>query len=295
MVIWLTGLPSSGKTTIAKEFAENLRRKGYTVELLDGDWVRQTINPDAGFTREQRRIHLIRVAWIARLLARNNVITICSFVSPYRDVRAEIRKIIKVIQGVQLNLERAILRLETLRTMTPTLEDIKGVFGEVKGVLEDVARIMPSLTPEINNLTSSINDLMMATEINIVPPEPLAVKSEAAEAILKEASEFLRQEIERKIPEPPEDIPAPKPSEAIKPRIALTIDGSEAYIGEDNSVIGEINDQMNTLAEDLILDYIERNNGVMKISKCAEELNMSKTKVMQILESLSRKGKIRIE
>jgi division protein CdvB (Snf7/Vps24/ESCRT-III family) len=213
----------------------------------------------------------------------------------YANEIAEIRKIIKVIQGVQLNLERAILRLETLRTMTPSLEDIKGVFSEVKGVLEDVARIMPSLTPEINNLTSSINDLMMATEINIVPPEPLAVKSEAAEAILKEASEFLRQEIERKIPEPPEDIPAPKPSEAIKPRIALTIDGSEAYIGEDNSVIGEINDQMNTLAEDLILDYIERNNGVMKISKCAEELNMSKTKVMQILESLSRKGKIRIE
>jgi division protein CdvB (Snf7/Vps24/ESCRT-III family) len=213
----------------------------------------------------------------------------------YANEVAEIRKIIRVIQGVQLNLERVILRLETLRTMTPTLEDIKGVFGEVKGVLEDVAKIMPSLTPEMNNLANSINDFMMATEVNIVPPEPLAVKSEAAEAILKEASEFLRQEIERKIPEPPEDIPVPKPAEAIKPRIALTIDGSEAYIGEDNSIIGEINDQMNTLAEDLILDYIERNNGVMKISKCAEELNMSKTKVMQILDSLSRKGKIRIE
>jgi adenylylsulfate kinase len=94
-VIWLTGLPSSGKTTIAKGLMENLRRKGYAVELLDGDWVRQTINPDAGFTREQRSMHLIRVAWIARLLARNNIITICSFVSPYRDVRAEIRKIIE--------------------------------------------------------------------------------------------------------------------------------------------------------------------------------------------------------
>lgn len=213
----------------------------------------------------------------------------------YANEIAEIRKIMKVIQGVQLNLERAILRLETLRTMTPTLEDIKGVFGEVKGVLEDVARIMPSLTPEMNNLANSINDLIMTTEMNITPPEPLAVKSEAAEAILKEASEFLRQEIERKIPEPPLDIPAPKPAEPIRPRIALTIDGSEVYFGEDNSVIGEINDQMNTLAEDLVLDYIERNNGVMKVSKCAEELSMSRTKVMQILESLSRKGKIKIE
>lgn len=50
---------------------------------------------DAGFTREERRRHLLRVAWIARLLARNGVIVLCSFVSPYRDVRYEVRKIIE--------------------------------------------------------------------------------------------------------------------------------------------------------------------------------------------------------
>jgi len=115
VVIWLTGLPSSGKTTIAKEISENLHRRGYKVELLDGDWVRQTINPDAGFTKEQRRIHLIRVAWIARLLARNNIITICSFVSPYRDVRAEIRKIVEeeaffIEAYVKCSLEECIKR-----------------------------------------------------------------------------------------------------------------------------------------------------------------------------------------
>lgn len=93
-VVWFTGLPGSGKTTVAKALMDKLRKAGYRVELLDGDWVRRTINPDAGFTKEQRRIHLQRVAWIARLLARNGVITLCSFVSPYRDVRSEIRKII---------------------------------------------------------------------------------------------------------------------------------------------------------------------------------------------------------
>ena len=95
LVVWLTGLPGSGKTTIATSVANKLRTMGYRVEVLDGDWVRRTINPDAGYTREERRRHLLRVAWIARLLARNGVIVLCSFVSPYRSVRAEVRRIVE--------------------------------------------------------------------------------------------------------------------------------------------------------------------------------------------------------
>ena len=95
LVVWLTGLPASGKTTIASRVAESLKKENFRVELLDGDWVRKTINPDAGFTREERKRHLLRVAWIARLLARNGVIVLCSFVSPYEDVRKEIKDIIK--------------------------------------------------------------------------------------------------------------------------------------------------------------------------------------------------------
>ncbi len=94
-VVWFTGLPGSGKSTIAYGVADVLRGLGYRVEVLDGDWVRKTINPDATFTKEGRRIHLRRVAWIARLLARNGVIVLCSFVSPYRDVRAEVRSIVE--------------------------------------------------------------------------------------------------------------------------------------------------------------------------------------------------------
>ena len=93
--MWFTGLPASGKTTIARGVAEKLKHDGYRVEVLDGDWVRRTINPDAGFTKEERRRHLIRVAWIARLLARNGVVVLCSFVSPYRDVRSEVRRIVE--------------------------------------------------------------------------------------------------------------------------------------------------------------------------------------------------------
>ncbi len=94
IVVWLTGLPGSGKTTLATRAASVLRGKGYRVEVLDGDWVRNTINVGAGFTREEREKHLLRVAWIARLLARNNVVVLCSFVSPYRNVRRKVREII---------------------------------------------------------------------------------------------------------------------------------------------------------------------------------------------------------
>ncbi len=94
-VVWLTGLPGSGKTTLANGVAGKLREEGYRVEVLDGDWVRKTINVGAGFTKEERRRHLLRVAWVSRLLARNGVIVLCSFVSPYRDVRGEVRRIVE--------------------------------------------------------------------------------------------------------------------------------------------------------------------------------------------------------
>ncbi len=115
VVVWLTGLPGSGKTTVARLVAEELRRKGYKVELLDGDEVRKWLSPEAGFTREDRRRHLRRVAHVARLLARNGVIVLCSFVSPYRDVRREVREIVErdapfVEVYVKCSLEECIRR-----------------------------------------------------------------------------------------------------------------------------------------------------------------------------------------
>ncbi len=94
-VVWLTGLPASGKSTIAQLAAARVREAGVRAEVLDGDWVRSTINTDVGFSREDRRRHLLRVAWVARLLARNGVAVFAAFVSPYRDVRAEVRKIVE--------------------------------------------------------------------------------------------------------------------------------------------------------------------------------------------------------
>ncbi len=94
-VLWLTGLPASGKTTLARELERRLRAAGRRVEVLDGDEVRRWLSPEAGFSREDRERHLRRVAHVSRLLARNGVAVVASFVSPYRGVRAEVRRIVE--------------------------------------------------------------------------------------------------------------------------------------------------------------------------------------------------------
>ncbi len=157
-VIWFTGLPGSGKTTIALGVADILRKKGYRVEVIDGDWARRTISLGAGFTREERRIHLHRIAWVARLLARNGVIVLCSFVSPYRDVRRLVREIIEeevpfVEVYVECPLEECIRR------------DPKGLYkralrGEIKYFTGVSDPYEPPEKPDIivNTLVSNVQE-----------------------------------------------------------------------------------------------------------------------------------------
>lgn len=87
LTIWFTGLPCSGKTTIAKKLLIKLKQAGYKVEHLDGDIVRQSLCKDLGFSKEDRRKNLERITFVSKLLTRNGVIVLATFVSPYRQVR----------------------------------------------------------------------------------------------------------------------------------------------------------------------------------------------------------------
>ena len=86
-VIWLTGLPGSGKTTIAKALYPRLKELGFKVELLDGDIVRKELSPELGFTKQDREINARRVVYLSKILSRNGIISIVSLISPYRDFR----------------------------------------------------------------------------------------------------------------------------------------------------------------------------------------------------------------
>lgn len=86
-VVWLTGIPGAGKTTIARALHPKLVSKGYRIELLDGDVVRSELSPDLGFTKQDRELHGKRVVYLCKLLSRNGVGCIVSLISPYRDFR----------------------------------------------------------------------------------------------------------------------------------------------------------------------------------------------------------------
>ena len=90
--LWFTGLSGSGKTVIAKHMAQELRDRGLKVERLDGDIVRQSLTRDLGFSKEDRDKNIERVTFVAKLLTRNGVAVLCSFISPYRARRAKTRQ-----------------------------------------------------------------------------------------------------------------------------------------------------------------------------------------------------------
>lgn len=90
--VWFTGIPSSGKSTIAREVYQRLLDRGCAVELLDGAEVRESLSRGLGFSREDREENVRRIGYVAKLLSRNGVVAICAAVSPYRASRAEVRR-----------------------------------------------------------------------------------------------------------------------------------------------------------------------------------------------------------
>ncbi|MFN8574351.1 MAG: adenylyl-sulfate kinase [Gemmatimonadaceae bacterium] len=90
--LWFTGIPSSGKSSVAREVYQQLYDRGHAVELLDGHEVRESLSRGLGFAKEDREEHIRRMGYVAKLLSRNGVIAICCAVSPYRSTRDEVRR-----------------------------------------------------------------------------------------------------------------------------------------------------------------------------------------------------------
>jgi adenylylsulfate kinase len=93
MVVWMTGLSGAGKSTLAERVSEELRAQRRPVEVLDGDALRESLSRGLGYTRPDRDAHVLRVAFVARLLAKHGVIAIVAAISPYRDARARARQL----------------------------------------------------------------------------------------------------------------------------------------------------------------------------------------------------------
>jgi adenylyl-sulfate kinase len=91
LTLWFTGLSGSGKSTLATFLAPKLKELGKRVEILDGDEVRENLSKGLGFSKEDRDTNIRRIGFVANLLARNGVVAITAAISPYREVRNEVR------------------------------------------------------------------------------------------------------------------------------------------------------------------------------------------------------------
>jgi len=122
VTLWFTGLSGSGKTTIAIAVEKELKKRGYRVQRLDGDIIRQHLTSDLGFSKKDRDENIRRVSFVARLLTGHDIITLCCFISPYRQARQEARKLIGSFIEVYVNAP-----LEVCES-----RDVKGLYEKAR-------------------------------------------------------------------------------------------------------------------------------------------------------------------
>ena len=146
--MWFTGLSGAGKSTIATELAKILRRQGYKVEVLDGDIVRKSLTRDLGYSRADRDENIRRIGFVANLLSRNGIIVLVSVISPYRDVREEVRQ--EIGNFIEVYVKAPLEVCEE--------RDVKGLYkraraGEIRGFTGIDDPYEPPLHPLVECLT----------------------------------------------------------------------------------------------------------------------------------------------
>ncbi len=144
VTVWFTGLSGAGKTTISRMVERQLRQAGYPVEALDGDIVRQNLTKGLGFSKEDRDENIRRIGFVAHLLCRNGVIVLVSAISPYREIRDEVRSRVGDFIEVFVNAPLSICEQR----------DVKGLYakarrGEIRGFTGIDDPYEPPLKPEV--------------------------------------------------------------------------------------------------------------------------------------------------
>lgn len=157
LVLWFTGIPSSGKTTLANYIAEAFNQKGLEVEVLDSDDIRQELSPDLGFTPQDRDLSTKRIAWIANLLARHGVAVMISSGASSRNHRERARQLIENLAFVYVKcpvdvcISRGGLYAKVKRG------EFSGRPGEAKTIEELYKPYQEPINPEITVDTSLLS------------------------------------------------------------------------------------------------------------------------------------------
>jgi adenylylsulfate kinase len=144
LTVWFTGLSGAGKTTISQYVGRELIDRGYKVEYLDGDVIRQTLTKGLGFSKADRDENIRRIGFVAHLLTRNGVIVLVAVISPYQAIRQEVRDQIGAFMEVYVDAPVAICQQR----------DVKGLYkqaldGKIANFTGVDAPYEPPLDPEV--------------------------------------------------------------------------------------------------------------------------------------------------
>jgi adenylylsulfate kinase len=144
LTVWFTGLSGAGKTTISQSVGRELIDRGYKVEYLDGDLVRQTLTRGLGFSKVDRDENIRRIGFVAHLLTRNDVIVLVAVISPYQAIRQEVRHQIGAFMEVYVDAPIAICQQRDVKGMYK-----KALAGEIANFTGIDAPYEPPLHPEV--------------------------------------------------------------------------------------------------------------------------------------------------
>ena len=154
--MWLTGLPSSGKSTIADILTPMLMAGGRRVSLLDGDVVRTHLTKGLGFSKDDRITNILRVGFVASAIVQHEGVAVCALISPYSSARDQVRAMVGEDRFIEVFVDTPVDECEK--------RDVKGLFalakrGEIKGFTGVDDAYEPPTSPEL-----TINTVTMTAE-----------------------------------------------------------------------------------------------------------------------------------
>jgi division protein CdvB (Snf7/Vps24/ESCRT-III family) len=226
----------------------------------------------------------------------------------------EVRKLLKFLYHVELAIERVILRLETIKELNDIVVDLKPSLKLLQSVSQQLFEVLPDVSSELSKVNETISETLYSTKItadeSIIPVNR---KTPEGEEIIKEVSSFLERKLVEELPEPPATLETPETEKTtLREMVALTANCSQAMGNETvtesdknysqtlfsfkKAEIQEISLTVEKPSlEDVLFEYVKKSNGEIDLKRCSVDLKTSYEEIEKALQSLGKKGKIKIE